>query len=135
MTRKDLDPALGRIERDTVLACGVFAAVAWLWSGAPAAAVGVLGGGLLMAVSYWTIKNAVDRLTAPAGEAPPGPMRVSVGVVLRVVGRYALLAGIAYVMIARLRLHPLSLLVGVSTLVVGIACEGLRSLVGRRAAS
>ncbi len=134
MTRKDLDPALGRIERDTVLACGVCATIAWLWSGAPAAAVGVLGGGLLMGVSYWTIKNAVDRLT-PAGEAPPGPMRVSVGVVLRVVGRYALLAAIAYVMIARLRLHPLSLLVGVSTLVVGIACEGLRSLVGRRAAS
>ena len=128
MTRKDLDPALGRIERDTVFACGLFAAIAWFWSGAPAAAVGVLGGGLLMGASYWTIKNAVDRLTA-VGEAT----RVSAGVVLRVVGRYALLAAIAYVMIARLRLHPLSLLVGVSTIVVGIALEGLRTLTGRRA--
>ena len=128
MTRKDLDPALGRIERDTVFACGLFAAIAWFWSGAPAAAVGVLGGGLLMGASYWTIKNAVDRLTA-VGEAA----RVSAGVVLRVVGRYALLAAIAYVMIARLRLHPLSLLVGVSTIVVGIALEGFRTLTGRRA--
>jgi len=126
--RKDLDPALGRIERDTVFACGLFAAIAWFWSGAPAAAVGVLGGGLLMGASYWTIKNAVDRLTA-VGEAA----RVSAGVVLRVVGRYALLAAIAYVMIARLRLHPPSLLVGVSTIVVGIALEGLRTLTGRRA--
>lgn len=135
---KDRDPALGRIERDAALACAAFAAFAWLGTGAPASAVGVLAGGLLMGASYWTIKSAVDRLAAvrhPEGEVPPGVARVSAWVMLRVAGRYALLAGIAYVMITRLRLHPLGLLAGVSTIAVGVGIEGVRSLVGRRASS
>ena len=54
---------------------------------------------------------------------------------MRILGRYALLAGIAYVTIARLHLPPLALLAGVSAIVVGVALEGFRALVGRHAAS
>jgi len=45
---------------------------------------------------------------------------------LIVIGRYALLALLAYVMIARLRLHPLGLLAGASSVVAGAGVEALR---------
>ena len=135
---RDRDPALRRIERDTAIVCAVFAAVAWAASGRPAAA-GVIGGALLVVASYWTIKASVDRWVSVSARAGPEanhsgtPPRISVWVVLQMVGRYALLAGIAYVMIARLRVHALSLLAGVSTIVVGAALEAGRALTGRRA--
>jgi hypothetical protein len=40
--------------------------------------------------------------------------------------RYALLALLAYVMIARLRLHPLGLLAGASSVVAAAAVEAFR---------
>ena len=42
--------------------------------------------------------------------------------------RYALLALLAYVMIARLRLHPVGLLAGVSSVVAAVSIEALRLL-------
>jgi hypothetical protein len=42
--------------------------------------------------------------------------------------RYALLALLAYVMIARLRLHPWGLLAGASSVVAGVALEAIRQL-------
>jgi hypothetical protein len=45
-----------------------------------------------------------------------------------VIGRYALLALLAYVMIARLRLHPLGLLAGASSVVAAAGVEALRLL-------
>ena len=68
--------------------------------------------------------------------ASPAVRPVAIGwFVVRILGRYALLAGIAYVTIARLHLPPLALLAGVSAIVVGVALEGFRALVGRHAAS
>ena len=49
--------------------------------------------------------------------------------VLQLAGRYALLALIAYVMIARLRLHPLGLLAGASSVVAAVTVEAVRLLV------
>jgi hypothetical protein len=40
--------------------------------------------------------------------------------------RYALLGLLAYVMIARLRLHPWGLLAGASSVVAGVSLEALR---------
>ena len=130
MTRES-DPALRRIERNSAIACCVLVVVAWSASGRVAPAVGVLAGGGLAALSYWVIKTGADRFAAPTG-APRAPMAWSV---LKIVVRYALLAGIAYVMIARLRLHPLGLVAGVSAVVVGVAAEGLRTVFGRPSGS
>jgi hypothetical protein len=51
------------------------------------------------------------------------------GILLRLAGRYALLGLMAYGMIARLRLHPVGLLIGVSSL---YAAASLEALAGRR---
>ena len=128
---REHDPSLRRIERNSVAACGLFAVAAWVVSGQVASAVGVMAGTSLVAFSYWMIKGGVSRLVASPAVRP-----VAIGwFVVRILGRYALLAGIAYVTIARLHLPPLALLAGVSAIVVGVALEGFRALVGRQAAS
>ena len=130
----EADPWLRRIERTSIVACLVMAAVALVLArGRPGPALGVLGGGLLIAVSYRTIASGVsglvDRIapqTADSG-AQRGVPRLA-WTVTKLAGRYALLAVLAYVMIARLRLHPVGLLVGASSVVAAASVEALRLL-------
>lgn len=88
------------------------------------AAAAVLGGGLLAFVSYWSMKRSVSRLLARATAGSPPRGRGAF--VLTLAGRYALLIFLAYVMIARLRLHPLGLLLGASSVVVAVFIEAIR---------
>lgn len=145
------DALLKRLERNAVLACLVMAGAAVaLRGGRLDVAIGVLGGGVLAAVSYWSIKTGIDGLVAAlmgaprtdseaasggAGlgtpDPPPPPRRLApMAAVVRLAGRYALLALIAYVMIARLRLHPLGLLAGASSVVAAAALEAVRVVAG-----
>ena len=89
------------------------------------AGLAVLGGGVLIATSLVSIRGGLESLTAGgrAGRAA-----------LKIAGRYALLAFLAYVMIARLRLSPLGLLAGASSVVVAAAVEAGRLLVSKGAA-
>lgn len=168
----DRDPFVGRVERTALTAC-LAAAVAALVvrGGRPDVALGVLGGGLLSAASYWAIRSAIDALvralvgspaatvspaaSLPAGPspAPPehheGPARgvveaggeeagkatprrrtAAASALVRLAGRYALLAFLAYVMIARFRLHPIGLLIGVSSLPFAASVEAVRAVRG-----
>ena len=132
--RAETDPVLRRLERTALVACLVMAAAAFVISrGQWAPVAGVLGGGLLILISYRTIGSGVTglvqvlatpRQAAERDPAPPGVGRT----VLLVIGRYALLALLAYVMIARLRLHPLGLLAGVSSIVAAAGVEAVRLL-------
>ncbi|MCL4813888.1 MAG: hypothetical protein KJ061_15465 [Vicinamibacteraceae bacterium] len=75
-----------------------------------------------------------------ARDAPPPPQEQErprlprrarpVAAAARFAGRYALLGFLAYVMIARLRLHPVGLLIGVSSVVAAAAIEAVRQLSG-----
>ena len=127
----DLDPLLRRVERTAVVACGAMALTALvLTRGNVAVAAAVLAGGALMAVSYISLKTSVGGLAALIGGAAGGEgarrrARIA-GIALRMTGRYALLALLAYVMIARLRLHPLGLLAGVSSVVAAASIEAIR---------
>ena len=81
------------------------------------AGAAVLGGGILIATSFLGIRGGVEDL---AGRRRAGRA------VLKVAGRYALLAFLAYVMIARLRLPPLGLIAGASSIVAASLVEALR---------
>ena len=135
----EADPLLRRLERTAVGICVLMAAAALaLAKGDPRPALGVLGGGLLVAVSYRSIgagvSGLVDLVAGPprtaAGEpAAAVPARPRVGrTVLLMAGRYALLALLAYAMIARLRLHPIGLLAGASSVVAAAAFEAVRQI-------
>jgi hypothetical protein len=134
-----VDPFLRRLERTAIVACLAMAVAALILSGGQLdAAVAVLAGGLLIGVSYWTIGSGVTALGAVTGEAvdesqpaPPTrqPSRALIVVTMaKVVGRYALLALLAYAMISRLRLHPVGLLAGASSVVAAASVEALRLL-------
>jgi hypothetical protein len=116
------DP-LPRVERTAIIVCAAMAAAALVVSSRPfAAALGVLGGGALVAVSYRALKGVVGALTGAE------PRANAAGILLRLVLRYALLAFLAYVMIARLRLHPVGLLAGASSVVAAVSIEAARLL-------
>lgn len=133
------DPLVRRIGRDSAVICVVTAAAAAAVWGWPVAA-GVLGGGLLIGISFYTIGSGVSAIVASASgdgtaSATPGgaaSRRKTLGrslVTLAV--RYALLGFLAYVMIARLRLHPIGLLVGASSVPAAAFVEAARLLVKR----
>jgi len=133
VTPRETDPVLRRLERRSVWACVALALVALVVRGGrPDVTVGVLGGGLLAGGSYWAIKSSVDRFT---GRAKPSradgrargrraAIAVATGLLL---ARYALLVLGAYVMIARLRLHPVGLIVGASSVVAAAAIDAMRT--------
>jgi hypothetical protein len=105
---------------------------AFALGGAPAA-LAVVGGGLLSAVSYSTIVSSVNALTtslvAPSNAEPPASRLPRKAWILTKAGlRYALLALLAYVMIARLRLHPIGLLAGATSVVMAIALEAVHAV-------
>ncbi len=122
----DANALLHRLQTTAAVCCGAMAIVALLLAhGQPRPAVGVVGGGLLAGVSLVGIRSGVGGLVVgTAGTARP---RMA-WAVLKVAGRYALLALLAYVMIARLRLHPLGLLAGASSVVAAAAIEAGRLL-------
>jgi hypothetical protein len=130
---------LDRVERLAVILTAAFAAVAAVVPGGGVwAAMGVLGGALLAAASYWAIKrgvtgiaDAILRQAVPAADAeataPADRRRPPRGFVMFVV-RYVLLASLAYVMIARLRLPPIWLLSGASVMALATAIALLRGV-------
>jgi hypothetical protein len=124
------DALLRRVERTAIVFCGAMTIAALaIAGGSPGPAVAVLAGGILIATSYWSIKSGVSGLIdamAPRGEERARVPRRRIA--LQLAGRYALLGFMAYVMIVRLRLHPLGLLAGASSIVAAVTVEAVRVL-------
>jgi hypothetical protein len=134
----EADPALRRIERHSLLVCGGLAVTAAIVTRGVEAPLGVLGGGSLAAISYLGIKAGMTALVdagAPSpschklraggsGRAGEGK-KVIIGLV-KFFTRYAILAVAAYLIMARLRLPPLAVFAGASSLVVAVMVEALR---------
>jgi hypothetical protein len=113
------DDLIVRLERNALIACVVMAAAAGAiardWRGP----VAVFGGGILIGTSVVSLHGGLDGLAA-SGRAGRAAWKMA--------ARYALLAFLAYVMIARLRLPPLGLLAGASSVVAATVVEALRFL-------
>ena len=119
----DVARSLRRVELTSIAACATMAVAALAASG-PGAAAAVCAGGLLIAVSYISMKAGTGALLPVIAGARS--RRQTAGIALKMAGRYALLALLAYVMIARLRLHPLGLMAGVSSVVAAASIEAIR---------
>jgi hypothetical protein len=140
----ETDPLLRRLLTGAAVWCAAATGLAMVvWPGRWDIAAGILGGGVLTGVSFLAIKSSIDailrRLPARPAEASEGAgdgrvdtaPRASLTLV-KLVGRYGLLALLAYVMIARLRLHPLGLVAGASSLVASASFEAARWVSGGR---
>lgn len=138
------DPTLRAVERNALVIASAMTVAALFVRPRPQFAVAVAAGALLVGVSYWSLKRGVSALAimfvggAGATGQPGSPEatdeaakpRVNAGRELgKLVLRYALLALLAYVMIARLRLHPWGLLAGASSVVAGVSLEAVRLLI------
>jgi hypothetical protein len=122
------DDLLRRIERRAAwFAVGAAALALVVPQAGPAVTAGVLGGALLGGISYWAIKRGVNGLSADVQSGANVRARTGRALII-LVGRYALLALIAYVMIARLRLSPIGLLVGASMIPAAAVAEALATL-------
>ena len=112
-----------------MLLCAAMTLAALAFYGVAAAAA-VAGGGLLSGVSFAALASGTGGLAAlVSGQADAANRsRIVRATIIRLIGRYALLGILAYVMIARLRLPPLGLLAGVSSVVAAAFVEAARLL-------
>ncbi len=116
-----MDATIRRFEREAVLACLGFAAIALVWpGGGSGVAAAVLGGGGLAAISYLVLKGAVN-LTNSGTKTRIWPL-------VKFFTRYAMLAFVAYVMLARLRLHPIGVIVGATSILVAAVATAIRTI-------
>ena len=120
----ETDPALQRIERYGLMACATLAVGAGIVTRRLDAPLGVVGGGALVAISYRGIKAGVTALV----DAGAGGSRAVVIGLVKFFTRYAILAIAAYVIMARLRLPPVAVFAGASSLVIAVMIEALRAL-------
>ena len=132
----DVDPFFRRLTQGAVAFCVLAAGSALALTGDWRMAGGVIGGGALVGISLWAIRSSVDAMLAvmTSGDeaARTRARRQAAAATFRLAGRYALLGLAAYVMIARLRLHPLGLLIGASSLVASAVLETGRVLTRMR---
>ncbi len=123
---RETDPVLRRVERGAIVACLVMAAIAYpIGRWRVAAPLGVLGGGLLVAISYRGIKSGIDVIVSAMTGGGSGRGNAAWGLV-KFFTRFAILAVAAYVIIARLRLPPVAVCAGASSFVVAVAVEAMR---------
>jgi hypothetical protein len=119
------DPFIRRFERDGAMVAAALVAGALLWPGGGVwLAVAVAGGCGLGAFAYWGVRGVVDG--ALSGRKP-GPFAL-----VKFFTRYAILASAAYVMLARLRVSPVGLTLGVSWPVVAACAAAAQSIVPAR---
>lgn len=120
-----MDSTITRFEREAMLACLVFSALAFVWpTGGVAAAGAVLGGGILAAISYLALKGIVDLAVSGT--------KTRVSPLVKFFTRNAILAFAAYVMLARLRLHPVGVIVGATSIVVAAGAAAVRTIASSR---
>ncbi len=117
------DPALRRFELDGLIVWGVLIVGALVVTrGSADVALGVAAGGALMAISYLGIKSGADVIMASA--APSRARRRDlVMAAVKFLGRFALLALGAYVMLTRFRLDPVGVLAGASVPAIAAALQ------------
>jgi hypothetical protein len=122
---------LERIVRDAGVACLLLALLFAVVRRDALIGVSVIGGGVLIGLSYWAIKGTVDALIAVRLGVDGAAKRARFPLV-KFFTRHGMLALAAYGMMVRLHLDPVGLLAGVSSLVIAVAVEVLRDLRWRR---
>lgn len=121
--RRDRDPFLRRIERDAIVACVIMTLIAAvIWWDRSDIPLGVLAGGLVVAISYTGIKSGIDAVARRAQEG-----RTARWALVKCFTRYAIVAAAAYLVVVRVRLHPAAVVAGASSLVIAAAAEALRA--------
>jgi hypothetical protein len=120
-----MDWTIRRFEREAVVVCLVFTALAFVWpTGGMTAAGAVLGGGSLAAISYLALKGVVNLAISGT--------KTRIWPLVKFFTRYVILGFVAYVMLARLRLPPVGVIVGATSIVVAAGAAAVRTIASSR---
>ena len=115
---REPNPVLQQFEIDALVGCAVLSALSLLLPGGGVLlAVSVLAGGALVWASFRTVKASIDAVVWRSGRP---------STLVKIFTRYGILAVAAYVMLARLRLHPIGVLIGASSLALAAAVAAIR---------
>src|SRR5262249_18129870 len=110
------DDLIARLQRRAIWSCAAMSVAALVLTRSVWAAAAVVGGGPLIGISLVSLQGGVEHVSARRGGGVAG---------LEMGGRCALLGFLAYVMIARLRLPPLGLIAGASSVMAAAALEAI----------
>jgi hypothetical protein len=126
------DLHLRRIERRALWVSAFTIAVAAASGGGVRAVLGVIAGAAIVAMSYTAIRAGVDAMvmsvaTFGAAATHATTSWAAVWRLVKFITRFAILGLIAYVMMVRLRAHPIWMLLGASSLVAAAALEAVRA--------
>ncbi len=122
---------IARIGRDTAVVCVLLALAGALWFRNLAVPLGVVGGGLLIGLSFWAIWGSVEAFMGLRSGGETSGKRARFHLV-KFFTRHAMLALAAYGMMVCLQLDPVAMLAGLTSLGVAVAVEAVRSLRWRR---
>ena len=118
---------LRRLQRTTLFSIAALTFAALVFQPTqPRIALGVVGGGVLIGLSYWGLRPMADVVAKPRNFAEKRPS-FRIFALVKFFTRHAILAFAAYGMMARLELHPIGLLIGVSAPAVAAAFEAMRA--------
>lgn len=121
---------IARIARRTAAVCLAGAVLFALYRRSLVAGVSVAGGGVLIAFSWWATAGAIDALLLrPRSETRSKPAGLPL---VKFFTRHAIVALAAYGMMVRLRLDPIGLLAGVSSLGIALVVEAFKEFRWRR---
>ena len=128
----EADPRLRRLERRALLISGITMVAAAASGGGVRAVLGVIAGTAVVAMSYTAIRAGVDAMVASAAVTGATAAHVTTSWtvtwrLVKFITRFAILGLIAYVMMVRLRAHPIWMLLGASSLVAAAALEAVRA--------
>jgi hypothetical protein len=120
------DGVLTRVARDSGVTVVVTTVAFLIWRpDQPRLAGGVVGGGVLIATAWWAIGGLVGAALR-GGKTGENRRVLRALALVKFFTRHVILALAAYGMMARLQLHPVGLLVGVSAVLVGATMEAAR---------
>jgi hypothetical protein len=126
------DLHLRRIERRALWVSALTIILAAASGGGTRAVLGVIAGAAIVAMSYTAIRAGVDAMVTSVATSAAAATRATtswaaVWRLVKFITRFAILGLIAYVMMVRLRAHPIWMLLGASSLVAAAALEAVRA--------
>lgn len=122
MTDQDAGLATALARRNWVI-LALMVVVSLLWR-SPPVTLGVLGGGLVIAINYHWMGRSLSRLLADPRRAPQRKIFTGINYLLRLV-----VMGLAiYLLVAQVKVHPIGLAVGLSLYVVNLIYSTIRRI-------
>lgn len=122
MTDQDAGLAKTLARRNWVI-LALMVAVSLLWQSIPVT-LGVMGGGLVIALNYHWMGRSLTRMLADPQRAPRRKVFTGINYLLRLV-----VMGLAiYLLLVHVKVHPIGLAVGLSLYVVNLMYSTLRRI-------